>query len=70
MGNNNQFRDLQMLLRSSMGQVGGGGSSDGLRRPMTSMRGTGYTSQNNVFDPLNQASKGPAPPLISKTEER
>ena len=53
-----------------MGPVGGGGSSDGLRRPMTSMRGTGYTSQNSVFDPLNQASKGPAPPLVSKSEER
>lgn len=37
---------------------------------MTSMRGTGYTSQGSAFDPLNQASKGPAPPLISKTEER
>lgn len=48
---------------------GTGGSSDGLRRPMTSMRGTGYTSQGSAFDPLNQASKGPAPPLISKTEE-
>ncbi|XP_064098521.1 intraflagellar transport protein 88 homolog isoform X1 [Macrobrachium nipponense] len=57
------------VLISSMGPVGGGGSSDGLRRPMTSMRGTGYTSQSSVFDPLNQASKGPAPPLISKSEE-
>ncbi|XP_069164782.1 intraflagellar transport protein 88 homolog isoform X2 [Procambarus clarkii] len=56
-------------LHSSLGQVGGGGSSDGLRRPMTSMRGTGYTSHGSVFDPLNQANKGPAPPLISKTEE-
>ncbi|XP_042866439.1 intraflagellar transport protein 88 homolog isoform X1 [Penaeus japonicus] len=57
-----------LVLNSSVGQVGPG-SSDGLKRPMTSMRGTGYTSQSNVFDPLNQASKGPAPALISKTDE-
>ncbi|XP_042208786.1 intraflagellar transport protein 88 homolog isoform X2 [Homarus americanus] len=56
-------------LHSSLGLVGGSGSSDGLRRPMTSMRGTGYTSHGSVFDPLHQANKGPAPPLISKTEE-
>ncbi|KAK3876729.1 hypothetical protein Pcinc_018509 [Petrolisthes cinctipes] len=58
-----------VALHSSLGQVGGSGSSDGLRRPMTSMRGTGYSSHASVFDPLNQASKGPAPPLISKSEE-
>ncbi|KAK8721074.1 hypothetical protein OTU49_012940 [Cherax quadricarinatus] len=59
-------------LHSSLGGGaggGGGGSSDGLRRPMTSMRGTGYTSHGSVFDPLHQANKGPAPALISKTEE-
>ncbi|CAL4120134.1 unnamed protein product, partial [Meganyctiphanes norvegica] len=58
-----------VILQSSMGPVGGGGSSDGLRRPMTSLRGTGYTSTSATFDPLNQASKGPAPSLINKAEE-
>nr|XP_053650560.1 intraflagellar transport protein 88 homolog [Cherax quadricarinatus] len=68
------LRDLRLPapLHSSLGGGaggGGGGSSDGLRRPMTSMRGTGYTSHGSVFDPLHQANKGPAPALISKTEE-
>ena len=44
--------------------------SEGLRRPMTSMRASGYSSQQTgVFDPLNQANKGPAPPLTMKIEE-
>ncbi|KAL7647318.1 UNVERIFIED_CONTAM: hypothetical protein RMT77_000913 [Armadillidium vulgare] len=47
-----------------------GGPGDSLKRPMTSMRGTGYKPQNNSgFDPFNDHSKGPAPSLTSKTEE-
>ncbi|KAF2357549.1 hypothetical protein FHG87_011690 [Trinorchestia longiramus] len=48
----------------------GGSAGDGLRRPMTSVMGTGYSSQQTVFDPMNQTSKGPAPPLLSKADER
>ncbi|KAB7504104.1 Intraflagellar transport protein 88-like protein [Armadillidium nasatum] len=47
-----------------------GGPGDSLKRPMTSMRGTGYKPQHNSgFDPFNDHSKGPAPSLTSKTEE-
>ncbi|KAK7867313.1 hypothetical protein R5R35_002130 [Gryllus longicercus] len=46
------------------------GTQDGLNRPMTAVRGAGYTSQRptTVFDPLNQASKLPTQ-LESKKEE-
>ncbi|XP_047741162.1 intraflagellar transport protein 88 homolog [Hyalella azteca] len=47
----------------------GGSAGDGLRRPMTSVMGTGYSSQQTLFDPMNQTSKGPAPPLLSKADE-
>ncbi|XP_076068805.1 intraflagellar transport protein 88-like protein nompB isoform X2 [Oratosquilla oratoria] len=53
-------------LQSSMGPVSAEGA---LKRPMTSMQGTGYSSQSKYFDPLNQASKGPAPPLSIVAEE-
>ena len=43
---------------------------------MTAVRGAGYTSAGHrplpgsqVFDPLNQALKGPAPPLEMKSED-
>ncbi|XP_063223516.1 intraflagellar transport protein 88 homolog isoform X2 [Bacillus rossius redtenbacheri] len=44
---------------------------DGFRRPMTAVRGAGYTSQRpgTAFDPLNQAMKGPSPQLETKKEE-
>lgn len=41
-------------------------------RPMTAVRGAGYTSSNRQpFDPLNMNSstKGPAPPLESGKED-
>ncbi|XP_014598045.1 PREDICTED: intraflagellar transport protein 88 homolog isoform X3 [Polistes canadensis] len=39
-------------------------------RPMTAVRGAGYTSNRQIFDPLNMSSsiKGPAPPLESNKE--
>ncbi|XP_074642143.1 intraflagellar transport protein 88 homolog [Tubulanus polymorphus] len=47
------------------------GAQDGNARPMTAVRAAGFTSQPRgvSFDPLNQASQGPAPPLESKTED-
>ncbi|KAK3914387.1 Intraflagellar transport protein 88-like protein [Frankliniella fusca] len=51
------------------------GSVDGVNRPMTAVRGAGYTSNrvgsgsSQMFDPLNQAASGPAPPLESKKED-
>ncbi|XP_015121863.1 intraflagellar transport protein 88 homolog, partial [Diachasma alloeum] len=41
-------------------------------RPMTAVRGAGYTSSRQViFDPLNMGntSRGPAPPLESRKED-
>lgn len=51
------------------------GSLDGVNRPMTAVRGAGYTSNrvgsgsSQMFDPLNQAASGPAPPLETKKED-
>ncbi|GAQ81294.1 hypothetical protein KFL_000760230 [Klebsormidium nitens] len=47
--------------------------SDPNARPMTSMKGAGFSSQprpnsTGRFDPLNQAAKGPAPALQKKSE--
>jgi hypothetical protein len=38
---------------------------DAVTRPMTAVRGAGYTSgaSRQMFDPLNQGSKGPSPAL-------
>lgn len=36
---------------------------DLVNRPMTAVRGAGYTSHGKPFDPLNQASAMPTPPL-------
>lgn len=42
---------------------------------MTAVRGAGYTSNrvgsgsSQMFDPLNQAANGPAPPLEGKKED-
>jgi intraflagellar transport protein 88 len=47
--------------------------SDQQARPMTSVKGAGFSSQprpnsTGRFDPLNQAAKGPAPALQKKSE--
>jgi hypothetical protein len=34
-----------------------------VNRPMTAVRGAGYTSHGKPFDPLNQAASAPTPPL-------
>ncbi|XP_015589688.1 intraflagellar transport protein 88 homolog [Cephus cinctus] len=41
-------------------------------RPMTAVRGAGYTSSRQTFDPLNMSSssRGPAPPLESGKEDK
>ncbi|CAH1102173.1 unnamed protein product [Psylliodes chrysocephalus] len=36
---------------------------DTVSRPMTAVRGAGYTSHGKPFDPLNQAASVPTPPL-------
>ncbi|XP_056633007.1 intraflagellar transport protein 88 homolog [Diorhabda sublineata] len=36
---------------------------DAVSRPMTAVRGAGYTSHGKPFDPLNQAASVPTPPL-------
>nr|XP_022311923.1 intraflagellar transport protein 88 homolog [Crassostrea virginica] len=62
----------RMGMPSSMGRLGTGmaGGGQDMARPMTAVRGAGYTSAGNRaagFDPMNQA--GPAPPLEPKPEE-
>ncbi|GFS10276.1 intraflagellar transport protein 88 homolog [Elysia marginata] len=65
----------RMAMPSSMGRPGSGMAvqQDGSARPMTAVRAAGFTSAGNRmsggFDPLNQASKGPAPPLEPKAED-
>lgn len=58
-----------MLQALGLGTASGT-AGDGLRRPMTSVRGTGYSSHQTLFDPMNQSSQGPAPALLSKADER
>ncbi|KAK3576957.1 hypothetical protein CHS0354_005962 [Potamilus streckersoni] len=66
-------RGGRMGMPSSMGRpITGAIGQDGQARPMTAVRAAGYTSAGNRgsgFDPLNQASKGPAPPLEPKPED-
>ncbi|XP_062614116.1 intraflagellar transport protein 88 homolog, partial [Saccostrea cucullata] len=62
----------RMGMPSSMGRLNTGavGGGQDMARPMTAVRGAGYTSAGNRaagFDPMNQA--GPAPPLEPKPEE-
>ncbi|KAJ3660276.1 hypothetical protein Zmor_004731 [Zophobas morio] len=40
-----------------------GTATDVVNRPMTAVRGAGYTSHGKPFDPLNQAASAPTPPL-------
>eukprot|EP00736_Rhodelphis_marinus_P014454 Rmarinus@m.16425 len=67
-------------MQSRMGRVPGSRMGTGMRmpgedRPMTSVAGKGYTSHGSKptrgqnFDPLQQGpGKGPAPPLVKKTD--
>lgn len=43
--------------------------SESINRPMTAVRGAGYTSHGKVFDPLNQAASAPTPPLELQKDE-
>ncbi|CAB3979099.1 intraflagellar transport 88 homolog [Paramuricea clavata] len=61
---------------SSMGRPTTGFALDANQaRPMTAVRGAGYSSAGNrapagaAFDPFNQGNKGPAPPLEKKAED-
>ncbi|XP_033635889.1 intraflagellar transport protein 88 homolog isoform X1 [Asterias rubens] len=64
---------LKTGLVSSMGRpVTGMAAADGsVARPMTAVKAAGYSStgRGQSFDPMNQASKGPAPPLESRSED-
>ncbi|XP_072019243.1 intraflagellar transport protein 88 homolog isoform X2 [Amphiura filiformis] len=64
---------LKTGLTSSMGRpVTGAVQGDGSgARPMTAVKAAGYSSagRGQPFDPLNQGSKGPAPPLEVKNED-
>ncbi|KAJ8973762.1 hypothetical protein NQ317_017564 [Molorchus minor] len=42
---------------------------DFINRPMTAVRGAGYTSHGKPFDPLNQAASAPTPPLEIQKED-
>ncbi|XP_033125013.1 intraflagellar transport protein 88 homolog [Anneissia japonica] len=72
-GARNQNRLKTGMLTSSMGRlVTGMATENATARPMTAVRGAGYSSagRGQVFDPLNQAaSRGPAPPLEAKAED-
>ncbi|XP_064596903.1 intraflagellar transport protein 88 homolog isoform X2 [Liolophura sinensis] len=60
-------------MPSSLGRIGTAAGQDGTSRPMTAVRAAGYTSAGAArganFDPMNQAAKGPAPPLEQKPED-
>jgi hypothetical protein len=52
--------------------TGAGGDSGGLNRPMTAVRGAGYTTAsrgNHPFDPLSSASGKKATPSIEPKPE-
>ena len=61
----------RMMTGRPLGTAAGGAGED--VRPMTSVKGAGFQSKPKAggagsFDPLNQASRGPAPPLAEKSE--
>ncbi|KAK7108172.1 hypothetical protein V1264_015957 [Littorina saxatilis] len=59
----------RMGMPSSMGRpMTGMMAGDDGPRPMTAIKGAGFSSRG-VFDPMNQANKGPAPPLEAKPED-
>lgn len=45
-----------------------GTSADFVNRPMTAVRGAGYTSQKQMFDPLNQAGIAPVTLELQKDD--
>lgn len=47
----------------------GSTAMDIVNRPMTAVRGAGYTSHGKVFDPLNEGSAMPTPPLELQKDE-
>ncbi|XP_076445636.1 intraflagellar transport protein 88 homolog [Babylonia areolata] len=62
----------RMAMPSSMGRpITSVADNDSGPRPMTAVKGVGFSSTGRAvtFDPMNQASKGPAPPLESKPED-
>lgn len=46
-----------------------GSTLDAVTRPMTAVRGAGYTSHGKVFDPLNQGASAPTPPFELQKDE-
>uniref|UniRef100_A0A8C0E5A9 Intraflagellar transport protein 88 homolog n=1 Tax=Balaenoptera musculus TaxID=9771 RepID=A0A8C0E5A9_BALMU len=59
-------------LASSMGRPMTGAIQDGVTRPMTAVRAAGFTKaalRGSAFDPLGQ-SRGPAPPLEARNEDK
>lgn len=42
---------------------------DVVNRPMTAVRGAGYTSHGKTFDPLNEGAAVPTPPLELQKDE-
>ncbi|XP_071956523.1 intraflagellar transport protein 88 homolog isoform X2 [Antedon mediterranea] len=71
-GARNQNRLKTGMMTSSMGRPVTGMAADNTAtaRPMTAVRGAGYSSRGQSFDPLNQAAnRGPAPPLEAKAED-
>ena len=57
-------------MPSSLGRIGTAIGDGAAPRPMTAMRGAGYTSHGSKgpFDPLNQGTRSPAQ-LETKLEE-
>ena len=56
---------------AAMSRMVTAGGTDVGARPMTSVAGAGYSSAKKsaaAFDPLNQQSRGPAPPLAEKAD--
>lgn len=45
-----------------------GTSMDLINRPMTAVRGAGYTSQKPIFDPLNQGAIITSPTELQKND--
>ena len=47
------------------------GEPGGINRPMTAVRGAGYTAGKgqNVFDPMNQGTKSATPSIEAKVED-
>lgn len=46
-----------------------GSTMSTVSRPMTAVRGAGYTSHGKFFDPLNETASVPTPPLELQKDE-